>query len=115
VAFPVVLLLVFGMVQGALWLHARNVASTAAQEGVRAARAETGTVQAGQAEAAHLIADAGDQDVLIGARIEVTADATRVQVAVTGTSISLLPGVPGPRVRQSAAGPVERYTSPGAP
>ena len=114
VLFPAVLALVFGLLQGALWLHARALAGAAAQEGVRAARAETGTVEAGRAQAADLIADAGGQDVLLGARVQVTADAARVQVVVTGTSVSLLPGIAGPQVKQSASGPVERFTPAGA-
>ena len=115
VLFPVVLLLVFGLVQGALWAHARNVAAAAAQEGVRAARAETTTPDAGRAEATAFLDRAGGQDVLLGARVEVTGTAVEVQVAVTGTAVSLLPGVPGPPVRQSATGPVERFTTAGTP
>jgi Flp pilus assembly protein TadG len=115
VLFPAVLALVFGLLQGALWLHARALAGAAAQEGVRAARAETGTPETGRAQAADLIADAGGGDVLLGAQVQVTADAARVQVVVTGTSVSLLPGIAGLRVEQSAAGPVERFTPAGAP
>ena len=110
VLFPVLLAVVFGLVQGALWFHARNVASAAAAEGVRAARVETGTVQAGRARATAFLADAG-ADVLTNSRIEVTADGERVHIVVTGRSISVLPGVPGLPVNQSATGPVERFTS----
>ena len=94
VLFPVLLAVVFGLVQGALWFHARNVASAAAAEGVRAARVETGTVQAGRARATAFLAGAG-ADVLTNSRIEVTADGERVHIVVTGRSISVLPGVPG--------------------
>ena len=79
-------------------------------KGVRAARVETGTVQAGRARATAFLADAG-ADVLTNSRIEVTADGERVHIVVTGRSISVLPGVPGLPVNQSATGPVERFTS----
>ena len=38
-----------------------------------------------------------------------------VQVVVTGRSVSVLPGVAGFAVSQSAAGPLERFTTAGAP
>ena len=38
--FPVVLLILFGVIQGALYFHGRNVAMAAAEQGVRAARAD---------------------------------------------------------------------------
>ena len=115
VLFPVLLAVIFGLVQGALWFHARNVAAAAAQEGVRVARVETGTVEAGRARAAGFLSDAGGTDVLTDPTIEVTADAQRVRVVVSGRSISVLPGVPGPAVKQSAAGPVERFTTRSGP
>jgi len=115
VLFPVLLLVVFGLVQGALWFHARNVASAAAVEGVQVARVETGTADAGRQRAANFLADAGGPDVLTGSTIEVTADAERVRVVVSGRSVSVLPGVPGLLVEQSAAGPVERFTTRAGP
>lgn len=111
VLFPVLLLIIFGLIQGALWYHARNVASGAAQEGVRVARAETGSTDAGRARAEGFLTDAGGADVLTDPVVQVSGDAERVRVVVTGRSISVLPGVPGPLVEQSAAGPVERFTS----
>ena len=111
VLFPVLLAVIFGLVQGALWFHARNVAAAAAQEGVRVARVETGTAEAGRARAAGFLADAGGADVLTDPTIDVTTDAQRVRVVVAGRSISVLPGVPGLAVEQSAAGPVERFTT----
>jgi Flp pilus assembly protein TadG len=111
VLFPVLLAVIFGLVQGALWFHARNLASAAAQEGVRVVRVETGTVDAGRARAAGFLADAGGADVLTDPTIEIFADAQRVRVVVAGRSISVLPGVPGLAVEQSAAGPVERFTT----
>lgn len=111
--FPAVLLLVFGLVQGALWYHARDVATAAAAEGAAAGRAEAGTAAAGEQQAAAFLARTGDS--VLDARVVATRDAARVQVTVSGRSISLLPGLPGPAVNQSVTGPVERFTSRTAP
>lgn len=115
VLFPVVLLLLFTVIQGALWYHARNVASAAASEGLRAGRVETGSADAGRQRAADFLADSGGTDVLTAATVDAAHDGTRVRVRVTGRSIGLLPGVPGPGVDQSATGPVERFTSAVSP
>jgi len=103
--------MVFGLVQGALWYHARNVASAAAQEGVRVGRVDGSTLVAGRARALNFLVDAGGGDVLADSAVRATGDAARITVVVTGRSVSLLPGVGGPRVEQSASGPVERFTS----
>lgn len=111
VLFPVLLLVIFGLVQGALWFHARNLAGGAAAEGVRVARAENGTPDAGRQRALTFLADAGGADVLTDHSVQVTGDGQQVRAVVTGRSISVLPGVSGPLVEQSATGPVERFTS----
>jgi len=112
VLFPAVLLMVFGLVQGALWYHARDVAVAAASQGAAAARAESASADDGRRDAAAFLTQNGD--AVLEAQVDATRDATRVQVTVTGRSVSLLPGVPGPAVRESVTGPVERFTSRGA-
>lgn len=112
VVFPVVLLIIFGVIQGALYYHARNVALAAAQEGLRAARAETGTAADGAQGAQQFLADAGGSGVLTGATVTPSRTPTAASVTVTGSSLSVLPGIPGLRVTQTAAGPVERFTIP---
>lgn len=106
---PAVLLLIFGIVQGALWYTARSVALAAATEGAQAARAVGGSSSDGRTTATSFIARAG-QDL---SGVRVTADRTQTQASVTVTahSLSLLPGVPGPSLSQTASGPVERFTS----
>ena len=49
VLFPVVLLLVFAVIQGALYYHARNVALAAASDGLTAARAGRAAARKGAA------------------------------------------------------------------
>ncbi len=41
------------------------------------------------------------------------SDGQRVRVQVSGTALSMIPGVAGLQVTQSASGPVERWTVPG--
>jgi Flp pilus assembly protein TadG len=114
VLIPVLLLVVTVVVQAGLWFHARSLALVAAQEGVSVARTYRADTSAGPARAAQFLAEhAGDQ--LTAVTITGAADATMVRVDVTGRSLSLVPGLPGPLVHQSAQGPIERFTTAGAP
>ena len=117
VLFPVLLLLLFGMFQGALFFHGRNVALAAAEQGVRAARVDGQSDRAGAAEqqARQFLLDTGELDNLAQLRIAAAVDADQVRVTVTARTLSLLPGLPGPQISQSAAGSIERFTSRGAP
>ena len=115
VLFPVVLLILFGVMQGALYFHGRNVAMAAAEQGVRAARADGQTDRAGvaTAHARQFLADTGELDNLTGLSITPAVDAGSVRVTVSARTVSLLPGVPGPTVSQTAAGAIERFTTGG--
>lgn len=113
VLFPAVLLIIFGLVQGGLWYHARDVARAAAAGGAAAARAEGSSADDGRLEATSFLSANGD--AVLGVQVDARRDATRVEVIVIGRSVSLLPGVPGPEVRESVTGPVERFTSRSAP
>ncbi len=65
---PALLLLVFAIVQGGLWFHARNLAQAAAQEGATAGAAYTSTTGAAVARARAFLAEqAGDS--LTGATV----------------------------------------------
>ena len=111
--FPVVLLLLFGVIQGALYFHGRNVAMAAAEQGVRAARADGQTDRAGAAigEARQFLAYTGELDNLSALSITPEVDAGTVRVTVSARTVSLLPGVPGPQLSQTAAGDIERFTN----
>jgi Flp pilus assembly protein TadG len=111
VVFPLLLLVIFGGIQAALYYHARTVALSAAQEGVRVASAETGTAEAGAARAREFVADAGGSGVLSHLIVSPARTATTASITVTGRSLSVLPGVPAPGVSQTAERPVERFTS----
>jgi hypothetical protein len=115
VLFPAVLLATFGLIQGALYYHARDVALAAATDGLTAARARTGSGEEGRRAAVAFIQRAGGEDVLLGSSVTSVRTATTATVTVTGRTMSLVPGVPGWSVSQTAAGPVERFTTAGQP
>ena len=106
--FPAFLLVLLLTVQAAMFAHARNVATAAAQEGLRAARLSTGSADAGRTTATGFLAAAGDR--LLTAET-VTADRAGgvATVTVTGRALSVLPGLALP-IRAAATGPVERFT-----
>lgn len=107
---PAILLLVFAIVQAALWFYARNLALAAAQEGADAARGYQSSSDAGVTRAqAFLRRAAGDslQAVTVSAS---GSTATTVRIEVHGHSLSVFPGLQGPSVTQSAQAPVERFT-----
>jgi len=110
VATPLLLLLILGVVQFALWQHATHVAEAAAQQGLAAGRVEGGTEAVGKTEASAVLRQLG---VLSDSHVAAkrTADATTVMV--TGEAPSVLPFVHLP-VRAVASGPSERFRPPGS-
>ena len=109
VTFPVVLLLVMTLIQGALWFYARSVALGAAQEGAREGRVQPVSTARAQSAAEGFL-DQTAEDLLTGRDVTVAGSPSSIEVTVTGTSISLFPGLSGWAVTQSAVGPVERPT-----
>lgn len=106
--FPVVMLLLFGIVQAGIYYHAKNVALAAAQEGARAASTENGSSAAGEQAALQFAARVGSGMVTnIDARARRGTSAT---VTVTCQTFSLVPGIDSWRISQSASLPVERIT-----
>ncbi|MCF4120408.1 pilus assembly protein [Antribacter sp. KLBMP9083] len=114
IVYPIVLLLIFGMVQGVLYFHAQNTAQAIANGAVQAARVEGGSVEAGYQEAAARLERAGE-GVFADVRIAVDRGATTATATVTGLAPSIVPGLRGLLIEQTATGPVERFTSEGAP
>ncbi|MCP2265172.1 TadE family protein [Promicromonospora thailandica] len=111
--YPIVLMLIFGMVQGVLWFHAQNTAQSVANGAVQAARVEGGTVDAGYAEATARLARGGD--AFASVTVSVVRGQETATARVVGLAPSIVPGFRGFRVEQSATGPVERFTSAVAP
>ncbi|KGM03922.1 membrane protein [Cellulomonas cellasea DSM 20118] len=113
--FPALLLVVTSLVQYGLWFHARSLALAAAQHGVSVARSYDADHSTAPA-AARAFVDAHGADTLVNvATTPMSAGPGEVGVEVTGRAISILPGIPGPPVRQAAEAPIERFTTAGAP
>lgn len=115
ILFPALLLLVTALVQYGLWFHARSVALAAAQQGVVAAAAYQAPPGAGIDDATAFVIAHGSQTLLDATATQGVPAPGRVSVEVSGRSVSLIPGMPGPAVVQSATSPVERFTVAGAP
>ena len=111
ILLPALFAVLFLGMQAALFYHARAVAIAAAQEGARAASAETGTRSEGVDAANNFVSDAGGDDVLENATASAERTSTTVTVTVTGHSLSVIPGW-SPRIVQSASLPTERLTAP---
>lgn len=111
ILLPALFAVLFLGMQAALFYHARAVAIAAAQEGARAASAETGTRSEGVDAAKKFVSDAGGDDVLENATASAEQTSTTVTVTVTGHSLSVIPGW-SPRIVQSASLPTEMLTAP---
>jgi Flp pilus assembly protein TadG len=112
VATPLLMLLVLLVVQFALYLHALHVAQAAAAQALAAARAENGSVAAGQDQAA-LTLDQLAGDLLTDTHVTVTRGAAEARVQVAGTAQQVVPFLRLP-VGTVAHGPVEVFTPPEA-
>ncbi|MER5584602.1 TadE/TadG family type IV pilus assembly protein [Streptomyces asoensis] len=111
IVFPFVLLTTVAVIQASMWYYARQIALTAAREGLTAARSYQSGPAEGAARARQVLGrTAGDS--LLGYSVSVSSDGQRVRVHVSGTAMSMIPGVSGLQVTQSASGPVERWTEP---
>ena len=106
--FPVVLLVVFGIIQGALWFHARHIALGAAQEGARAASAQDGT--GADQRAREFVRDLTGGTLIRNLDVSLSSTADTVTVTVSGRAPNLIPGSGGLIVEQSATAPSEQYT-----
>jgi hypothetical protein len=112
IVFPAIILLTIAVIEAAMWFYARDIALTAAREGVNAGRGYQSSPADGAARARDTLTRiAGDSlresQVSTGGS---TADT--VEITVSGTAVSLLPGIPGLHVSQSASAARERWTTP---
>ncbi len=105
----VLLFMIFGIIQTALYMHARNVVTTAANIGVEGARGSGDSAGRGQAAAMALI-NASTPKLVTGTSVSVNRSATTVTVVVTSHCKSVIPGISYPQIRAQAKGPVERVT-----
>lgn len=108
VLMPLLLLILFSGIQGAVYYHASTLALAAAQEGARAAARENATLAAGTSAATAFLTHAAG-DSLTGVRVTGTRTPVTATITVTGSSLSLVPGWT-PTVTHTASLPVERIT-----
>lgn len=108
VLVPLAFLVLFGVVQGAIFFHGQNLASAAAREGARVAAAENGSNTAARQAALGFVHQAGDGMLTAVTTTTIPRDGN-VMVTVTANVASLVPGMPI-RVNQTAGLPLERVT-----
>ena len=113
---PLLLFMVFVIVQAALYMHARHVALAAAQQGARIARTTDLSSPAGVAAARTATVDYLRQlagDVVTGDTVTVSRDQSTATVVVRVEAVSIVPGLHlGVSARSS--GPVETFVSAGS-
>jgi hypothetical protein len=107
IAAPLLMFILLAITQFALWSFATQVAQSAASQGLAAARVQTGTAEAGEAEAVKVIGDVGQGPIR-----DVTATAVRTderaRIDVRGTAAPVIPFL-RLTVHAEAAGAVERF------
>jgi Flp pilus assembly protein TadG len=104
---PVLLFLVMVVIQFGLWFHAQHVATAAAEEGARAARAEHGSADAGRDSADAFLGQAAPR-LIVDPNVSASRTLDVVTVEVDGETASVIPGLSFP-VRAAAKSPVERF------
>jgi Flp pilus assembly protein TadG len=107
IATPLLLLLIMGVIQFALWQHATHVAGAVAQQGLAIGRLQGETAAAGQSEAQSVLDQLGS-GVLIDSNIIATRTGTTTTVVVTGHAESIV-GLFSLPVKATATGPTEIY------
>ncbi|MGW0809011.1 TadE family protein [Nonomuraea sp. NPDC002799] len=112
IVLPVVMLTILACMQLCLLFFAESVALAAAQQGVRAARA-FGAAHTSGAGVAKRYAEQTAGGFLTSISAASNGDASTIRVTVRGRSLTLVPFLPSIEVSQQAAGPVERFTTPG--
>ncbi len=113
ILYPLVILLVFLVVQGVLYFHAQNIAQSVANSAVQRVRIENGSIREGHDEADRRLDAAGR--AFAATEVSIARDRQTASVTVSGQAPSIIPGVRGLRVSRTATGPVERLTDSGSP
>jgi Flp pilus assembly protein TadG len=110
IATPLLLLLIMGVIQFALWEHAEHIATAVAQQGVAVGRLQNESAAAGQQQAQSVLDQLGPS-VLTGTTITATRTEQMTTVTVTGHAESIV-GLFSLPVKATAAGGTENYTYP---
>lgn len=110
ILFPAVILIIFVVIQGALYFYARDVARHAAESAAHAASALDAGPGAGEAAASAVFAQTGGS--LIGPSVAVVSDGDYVTATVTGSAPTVV-ALFDLGVTQSARSPIEDWVAPG--
>lgn len=112
IIYPIVLIVFITGVQAAMWGYARNIAQTAAREGVTAGRLYGASPAEGAARARSALDRLAGNNLTNRTVSAAGSTPERVHIRVSGTATSLIPGVPNWSVSAEAFGAVERWTTP---
>jgi hypothetical protein len=104
---PVVMVILFLVVQFALWAHAAQVAQLAASEGDRSARSLGGGPVAGMTRAQSILQGPGS-DIASSNVVVAAIPGDLVRVTVTGRAVTILPGMSLP-VSAVQLGPIQEF------
>ncbi|WP_084700737.1 TadE family protein [Streptacidiphilus anmyonensis] len=88
---PVVMLLLFTIVQAGFYFYTRDVAVTAAQQGVETARVHGGTLGEGEAQTWDLLHRTGGS--ITGPAVSGSQTGANVTITVTGSVTTWIPGL----------------------
>jgi Flp pilus assembly protein TadG len=109
IVFGSALILAFTVIQAGLVYYAHSLALGAATQGANAARGYGASAGTGDTHAREFLSQAGSG--LLNQHVSVHRGGEQVTVVVTGTAVSLLPGLTF-TVSKSVSSPVERATTP---
>jgi Flp pilus assembly protein TadG len=110
IIFPIVIFLIFGIIQFGVWYHANNIARAAAQEGARAASAYSSTASAGAASAQRVLAENAN-GMISHTSVIPYRDQNVATVTVKGEALHVIPFIPL-SITVSATAPVEAFRPP---
>ena len=110
---PVVVLLMLSVAQYVVYYHASQLATAAAQEGVRAAQVLDATEDDGRAHAEDFLAQAGP-NLVLGPTVAATRGPEAARVEIAASAPRLVPVVPL-GIHAVASGPVELFVGDTAP
>lgn len=105
--WPLLLLVSLGIIQAGIWVHGHNVATRAANAAADVASGSYGSSAEARQIAEGIAHSGGLSDVVV----QVSDNATIVDVTVAGNSATLL-DLPLGRIQETASAPVERVTRP---
>ncbi|KQV04699.1 MULTISPECIES: TadE/TadG family type IV pilus assembly protein [unclassified Kitasatospora] len=106
--FPVVLFLVFLVVQASLYWYAGQAALTAAREGADAGRVRGGTPEAGERKAREFLTRVGDLAEPV--TVDPTGgDPNTFKIVVTVRPLAVLPGFDGFTITRQVTAPREKF------